>query len=108
MPTQPISKLLGLRLIANNSPGAYSVVLEASGTQYGGLNDGDVLGHRDQIWNTAEFNVFGAGNPGMANLTPNPGTTIVVRTNVDNGTTNPPQCSQAGFTNEQNNLTRCR
>ncbi len=104
VPTQSITELGGLRLTANNSSGNYSVVLETSaGTLYGGVNDGDFLGMGTQ-WNTAEFNVFGAGNSSTAVLTPKSGTTIVVRTSVSNGTTNAPKCSSGGFTNEQNSL----
>jgi hypothetical protein len=104
VPTQTITELAGLRLTGNNSPGDHSVKVEISaGTQYGGLDDGDFLGIGTQ-WNIAEFNVFGAGNSSTAVLTPNPGTTIVVRTSVDNGTTNAPTCFQGVFTNEQNSL----
>jgi hypothetical protein len=105
VPSQPITELAGLRLAANNSPGAHSAVLETSGgTLYGGQDDGDFLGIGSQ-WKTAEFGVFGAGNSSTAVITPNPGTTIVVRTSVDNGTTNAPTCAPSGFTNEQNSLT---
>jgi hypothetical protein len=105
VPNQPIKELAKLRLTANHSPGHHSVVLETSGGKlYGGQDDGDVLGIGTQ-WNTAEFNVFGIGNSSTASFTPNPVSTIVVRTSVDNGTTNAPTCSQGGFTHEQNNLT---
>ena len=104
-PAQPITTLAGLQLTGNNSPGAHSILLEISGdTLKGGQDDGDFLGIGTQ-WNIAEFNVFGAGNSSTAIITPNPGTTIVVRTSVDDGTRDAPTCSSTGFTNEQNSLT---
>ncbi|MGH7295481.1 MAG: hypothetical protein ACRELB_11135, partial [Polyangiaceae bacterium] len=53
-------------------------------------------------WTAAEFNVFGAGGGSTANF--NAGSTIVVTTGIDDGTTNPAACSPQGFTGETNNL----
>jgi hypothetical protein len=58
----------------------------------------------DQSWNTAEFNVFGDGNGDEAYFSTSPETTIVVKTSVDDGTTNPPACLKQSFTGETNNL----
>jgi len=54
-------------------------------------------------WQIAEFNVFGDG--GGSELNFNTGSTIVVRTSVDSGTTSAPGCYGISFTGESNNLT---
>jgi hypothetical protein len=100
-PSQPVTNLAAQRLTGN----LQSVELDVNQPPYSKYpaNDGvDFLGIGTQ-WTTAEFNVFGWGNSSTANLTPNPGTTIVVRTSMDNGTTNAPNCS-TGITNETNSL----
>lgn len=57
-----------------------------------------------QKWQDAEFNVFGFCCSGTANF--NKGSTIIVRTSVDQGGIDAPTCvSNAGTTGEQNNLT---
>jgi hypothetical protein len=54
-------------------------------------------------WQEAEFNVFGDGGGDQAVF--DPGTTLVVSTSVENGTTNAPLCEAASFTGETNSLT---
>ena len=53
-------------------------------------------------WRKAEFNVFGDGDLSQVNF--NSGTTFVVQTNVNNGTTNAPTYADISFTGETNNL----
>jgi hypothetical protein len=53
-------------------------------------------------WRDAEFNVVGDGNSSRANF--NTGSTIVVRTTIDDGTTNAPLCPRTGTTGETNSL----
>jgi hypothetical protein len=53
-------------------------------------------------WTDAEFNVFGNGNSSQAHF--NSPTTIVVKTEVDDGTSNPPLCPMESLTGETNNL----
>ena len=48
--------------------------------------------------------MFGLGNRSTANLSPQPGTTIIVTTSVDYGSTNAPSVG-GGITAESNNLT---
>jgi hypothetical protein len=56
-----------------------------------------------QNWYSAEFNVFGDDKGHEVNF--NDGTTFVVQTNLNNGTTNTPACmSGQGTTAETNNL----
>lgn len=54
-------------------------------------------------WHVAEFNVFGdcCGTQTAFNN----GSSIVVETNINDGTTNAPTCAADGFTGETNNLT---
>jgi Bacterial Ig-like domain (group 3) len=58
----------------------------------------------DQSWNVAEFNVFGNGGADEAYFSTSPGTTIVVKTSIDDGTTNAPSCLHYDYTGETNNL----
>ena len=53
-------------------------------------------------WSAAEFGVFGDGDSTKAVFSP--GTTLLVNTATNNGTTLAPLCSQEGFTGETNNL----
>jgi hypothetical protein len=55
-----------------------------------------------QYWDEAEFNVFGDDNYAEVNF--NSGTTFVVQTSVNNGTTVAPQYFLGGTTGETNNL----
>ncbi|MFZ1010891.1 MAG: VWD domain-containing protein [Candidatus Sulfotelmatobacter sp.] len=54
-------------------------------------------------WQEAEFNVFGDGNGDQAVFNAN--STIQVRNSVTSGTAAAPNCDQASFTGESNNLT---
>ncbi|MGA2132486.1 MAG: Ig-like domain repeat protein [Bryobacteraceae bacterium] len=57
-----------------------------------------------QSWQDAEFNIFGDGCGSEANF--GGGSTVVVKTSVDSGTsTAAPSCLSASFTGETNNLT---
>jgi hypothetical protein len=58
----------------------------------------------DLSWTAAEFNVFGNGGGDEAYFSTSPGSTIVVKTTVDDGTTNAPTCWAQSFTGESNNL----
>ena len=59
-------------------------------------------------WNTAEYNLFGDGGGSEAVF--NAGTTIKVKVQLDDGSTNAPTCITDGFTLESNNLglNRCK
>jgi hypothetical protein len=54
------------------------------------------------LWTDAEFNLFGNCNNSHARF--NSPTTIVVKTEVDDGTSNPPMCTMESFTGEKNSL----
>jgi len=57
-----------------------------------------------RYWTQTEFNVFGIGNGDRVLF--NPGSTLVVRIEVDNGTANAPTCQLGGYgtSGESNNL----
>jgi hypothetical protein len=59
--------------------------------------------HLENLWQDAEFNVFGDGSGDQAVF--NSGSTLVVRTAVDTGLTSGPGCGVASFTGESNNMT---
>jgi hypothetical protein len=73
-----------------------------TGAQIDASGQDSVLGLED-YWNTAEFNVFGAGNGTQAIF--NSDTTIVVQVSISDGTTNAPTCTRGGSTAETNSLT---
>ncbi|MBV8495541.1 MAG: hypothetical protein JO361_02030 [Gammaproteobacteria bacterium] len=94
--------MASIYLTGNSSGTQQSAVLEIpSGKMLGSPDTGDFLGIGTQ-WNTAEFNVFGASGGSEADL--NLGAVLVVRTSVENETTNAPTCQPTGFTAESNNL----
>lgn len=101
-----ITRLASLTLLGKISGGSDTVILDNNIALSATVSDSTL--DLDQSWNAAEFNVFGGGGGNEAffsNLTStNPGTTIVVKTTVDDGTTNPPLCTNASFTGETNNL----
>jgi hypothetical protein len=59
--------------------------------------------HLENLWQDAEFNVFGDGGGDQAVF--NSGSTLVVRTAVDTGLSTGPGCGSVSFTGESNNLT---
>ncbi len=63
----------------------------------------DSLINLQRSWQGAEFNVFGDCCVTESNF--NSGTTIIVRVDINDGTTKAPSCSAMGFTGETNNLT---
>lgn len=69
---------------------------------YAATGDDNVL-DLAQGWQAAEFNIFGDCCLNTAKF--GPGSTIAVRTNVSDGTTNAPSCAAGGFTGEKNSLT---
>ena len=105
-PPEPITSLSELKLkgaaagvsapndfIAVTTPGG--AIATATGNNY--FPD---LGNK---WQTAEFNVFGDGGGDQAVF--NAGATVVVRLQVDDGTTTiAPFCDDQSFTGESNNL----
>jgi hypothetical protein len=70
----------------------------------GGSGPGDDLfTDLGQIWNQAEFNVFGDGNNAQAVFSS--GSTVIPRVGATSGATSGPTCEFTSFTGETNNLT---
>jgi hypothetical protein len=94
--------LATVRLTGQAAGAGDTVTLTVGDTVYSAPGDSNIpdLG---QHWQIAEFNIFGNGDASEAVF--NTGSTLVVRTVVDSGTTSPPTCDQQGFTGETNNLT---
>jgi hypothetical protein len=103
VPVQPISNLANLSVTANAASGGTDSVVFSTGTVIYSASGPDSILKLSQGWNTAEYNLVGdcCGTESSFNA----GSTIVVKTSVDNGTTNAPVCVQEGFTGETNNLT---
>lgn len=104
VPAQTIATLGQLTVTgaAASGGGLDSIVLASGNTLYSAMGN-DYFPDLGQNWQSAEFNVFGNGNGSQAAF--NTGSTIVVRTSVNGGTTSAPSCVADGFTAETNNLT---
>ena len=103
-PTEPapISNLKGLRLGGTARAGNWDVLtVRTDDRTLCAVNEDNILNLADQ-WRIAEFSVFGDGNGTAVEF--NPGTSLIVRTSVVNGTTNPPKCVRTHITGETNNL----
>jgi hypothetical protein len=101
-----ITPLPTLTLTGKISGGNDTVILDNNSSLSAAVSDSTL--DLDQSWNVAEFNVFGGGGGNeaffIAPSSTSPGTTIVVKTSVDDGTMNKPSCLQQSFTGESNNL----
>ena len=97
----PIEFLPFLGLKGSAANGTDTLVM-SRGTELFTVSDGDSVLNLEGHWIEAEFNIFGMGNSTQVNF--NKGSTIVVRTTIDDGTTNPPTCFSDSRTGETNNL----
>ena len=103
VPAQTVAALQSLSLTGMaNSAGLDTVILSTGTTLYRASGQDSVL-NLSQGWTQAEFNIFGDGGS-IPTATFNAGATLLVNTNVSNGTTNAPVCAGGGFTFEGNNL----
>jgi len=103
VPAQPIANLLHMSLTGTaNAGGTDTIMMSIPGNpNLNAMNQDDVL-TLSQGWKLAEFGIFGDG--GSSDATFNVGSTMAVRTTVDDGTTSAPTCELEGFTNETNSL----
>jgi hypothetical protein len=103
VPAQPIANLLHMSLTGTaNAGGTDTIIMSIPGNpNLNAMNQDDVL-TLAQGWKLAEFGIFGDG--GGSDATFNAGSTMAVRTTVDDGTTSAPTCELEGFTNETNSL----
>jgi hypothetical protein len=101
--SQTIATLGNMNLTGQaNSDGDIVTIFDPTDGSVNATPSPDSFLNLSQHWNFAEFNVFGDSCGSQANF--NAGSTIVVRTNVNNGTTNAPSCKINGQTAETNNL----
>lgn len=96
-----ITNLSNLTLSGSIASGSDTATL-ASGTTIYKMSASDSVLNLAGGWDYAEFNIFGAGGGNQATL--NNGSTLVVRTTVDNGSLTAPACLLSGETAETNNL----
>ena len=112
VPAEPIVSLNELKVAgsAASAGDSIAVSIESSGppcravscdTVYAASGD-DRFPELGSAWTDSEFNIFGDGGGTQASF--NAGTTIVVRTGVNDGTQNAPACVLESFTAESNNL----
>jgi hypothetical protein len=100
-PQPSLADLAQVTLTGEVSAGLDAIILTTGSGPISGSNQDSVL-NLSQNWAIAEFNIFGDGNFSQAYF--NLGSTIVVRTTVNDGTTNAPLCDMLSFTGETNNL----
>ena len=98
---QTITQLGQLRLTGMTNSGTDTAIISTGGGALMATGQDSLLNLANN-WQVAEFNVFGDCCGSQANF--NNGSTLVVRTSVDNGTSNAPLCFATGFTGETNNL----
>ena len=103
VPAQTIANLANLELfgLANTTGSEDQVVMVVAGKAYSAFNPASML-NLYQFWSEAEFNIVGDCCSSQANF--NAGSSLVVRTSVDTGTSSAPSCDGQGFTGETNNL----
>ncbi|MDR0458304.1 MAG: hypothetical protein LBH10_04650 [Burkholderiaceae bacterium] len=89
-------------LNGQTSNGWDTAILNVGGQAYSVVNQ-SVFGNLSQYWKQSEFNIFGYSTS-YPILNFNSGSSLTVRTRVDNGTTNTPTCSSTGTTGESSNL----
>ena len=106
IPAVTISSLSTMTLTGKISGGNDVTILDNNNALTASVSDNTL--DLAASWNTTEFNVFGGGGGNEAFFDQpsgaSPGTTIVVKTTVDDGTTAAPTCTNASFTGETNNL----
>jgi hypothetical protein len=103
-PVQPLKKFKKLELTGSAVVGGLdTVTVTTYNNAYSTTGSDSVVGLAG-FWNESEFNVIGDGGGSQADF--NTGTKLIVKIDLDNGTTNTPTCeSHAGTTGETNNLT---
>lgn len=98
---QNITNLANIVLTGNaTSGGQDSVAFGTSGSLF--ANGADSVVTLSQYWNTAEFNIFGDCCSSATTFT-SPAT-LVLETDINDGTVNIPTCHSQSFTAETNNL----
>jgi hypothetical protein len=100
-PAVTAAQLQGTTLTGTAGAANDTVVLTSPGGNASAMAADTVVSLSLQ-WNTAEFNIF--GDCCSSGTSFSPGTTVVTRTRVNNGTDKKPTCVAQSFTAETNNL----
>lgn len=93
-PNETIAVLSELSLTGNASSGGTDEVIVSIGSTMHSASGNNSIADLTREWQAAEFNVLGFAGGSQAIF--NPGATIIVKTSVDNGTTNTPVCTEGG------------
>ena len=101
VPPQPISNLKQMSLRGTAAAGGADTITVGTPAMIGAMYQDSVL-NLAAAWNKAEFGIFGDGGGSQATF--NAGSSMAVRTTVDDGTTNAPACMLESFTSETNSL----
>jgi hypothetical protein len=102
VPVQTIAELAQLTLTGNAAAGGLDTISLSTGSEVYTASGEDSMVNLALGWQEAEFNIFGDCCATQAIF--NSGSSLVVATSVDDGTTNAPSCVEDGFTGETNNL----
>jgi len=99
---QPITNFNNqISLRGQTANGTDTAILTIGGKAYTTTN-ASAIPSLPQLWQQAQFNVFGLGSYSTASL--NSGSSLIINTKIDNGTTNAPNCPANTNTGESNNL----
>ena len=101
VPAEAIASLNELKVAGSVASAGDSIAVSVGDKVYTASGDSR-FPELGSAWTDSEFNIFGDGGGTQASF--NAGTTIVVRTSVDDGTQNAPACVAESFTAESNNL----
>ena len=103
VPKIPISYLSKLKLSGNAVANGNDTLVFSIGNKAYSTSGKDSVTYLATDWNQSEFNIIGDGGGSAATF--NSGSSIAVKVNVVDGTSNAPTCaSDAGTTGETNNL----
>ena len=100
---QPISNLKNMTLQGTAVSGGGDTITVGTPGTISAMYQDNVLDLAND-WKKVEFGVFGDGGGDEATFLPNPGSTMAVRTTVDDGTMNVPTCTIESTTAETNSL----
>ena len=100
---QPISNLKNMTLQGTAVSGGGDTITVGTPATISAMYQDNVLDLAND-WKKVEFGVFGDGGGDNAVFLPDPGSTMAVRTTVDDGTMNVPTCTIESTTAETNSL----
>ncbi len=100
---QPISNLKNMTLQGTAVSGGGDTITVGTPGTISAMYQDNVLDLAND-WKKVEFGIFGDGGGDEATLLPDPGSSMAVRTTVDDGTMNVPACTIESTTAETNSL----